>query len=219
MYVYIIDRNIHERADELFNSFQTSFWINEHNWFVRCTAYDKIIDLRTLSERFLHYQKTFPIWWKSTYPDDDREKFFNTMEIICRVTFFDQPISSFIRLENISFLHLKLPITDQLWSVVSTFKQLCILEVSSYDDSAQTQLQLLFDRTTEPGYLNISQKLSLPLQTSLFKYITTCIRQLGLHKYNYHFNKEECLALARSSLVRLPFKSKIVKVLLFLFKT
>ncbi len=109
--------------------------------------------------------------------------------------------------------------TGQLGSVVSTFKQLCILEVSSYDDSAQTQLQVLFDRATELGYLNISQKLSVPLPTSLFKYTTTSIRQLGLHKYNYHSNKEECLALARSPLGRLPFMSKIVKVLLFLFKT
>jgi hypothetical protein len=74
--------------------------------------------------------------------------------------------------------------------------------VSSYEDSAQTQLQLLVDRATKLVYLDINQNLSLPLQTSLFKYTTTSIRQFDLHKYNYHFNEEECLALSRSPLGR-----------------
>ncbi|CAF3352376.1 unnamed protein product [Rotaria sp. Silwood2] len=51
------DQNIEERANELINSFQSSFWINEHKWFVRCFTCDKIIRLETSSIILYHFEK------------------------------------------------------------------------------------------------------------------------------------------------------------------
>jgi len=55
--VYPADRNIQEKADELIHSFRSSFWIDEHKWFVRCAAYDKTIQLQTLSNIYFTFEK------------------------------------------------------------------------------------------------------------------------------------------------------------------
>jgi hypothetical protein len=39
-----------EEVDELINSFGSSFWIDEHKWFVRCFSSRTFINLYTLSE-------------------------------------------------------------------------------------------------------------------------------------------------------------------------
>jgi hypothetical protein len=112
------DVNIQEQADELTDSFRSPLWIDEHQWFVRCALSNRTIHLQTLSDT-CHFEKNFPDWWKSTCPDDDREKFFNTMCSISHEIFFDQPIPSYLRLQNITRLRIKLPISDKLWYVVT----------------------------------------------------------------------------------------------------
>jgi hypothetical protein len=102
--VYPADRNIQEKADELIDSFRSSFWIDEHKWFVRCAVYDKTIQLQALSNIYFTLEKNFSDSWKSTYPYDDRETFYNTIRSIDFDTFFDEPIPSFICLQNIEIL-------------------------------------------------------------------------------------------------------------------
>jgi hypothetical protein len=50
-----ISQNIQERADELLNSFRSPFWIDEHQWFVRCAIYNRTIHLQTLSDTYNHF--------------------------------------------------------------------------------------------------------------------------------------------------------------------
>jgi hypothetical protein len=195
-----INENIQERADELINSFRSSFWIDEHQWFVQCSVYDNTIYLETLSEIFNHFETKFPDSWKSTCPYDDHEKFYTTIERIYNDTFFDQPIPSYIHVQNITYLHIKLPITDKFWSIISSLKQLKSLAVSSHDDSCQSQLQVLLDQAPNLRDLHIGQSRLLPLQTSLFKYTNASVRQLNLEQCHHQFNEEECMALTRSPL-------------------
>ncbi len=71
---------------------------------------------------------------------------------------------------------------------------------------------ILLHRAPKLRDVHISQNVSLPLQTSLFQYTSTSIRQLHLRKYNCHFNEEECLALTRSPLgVQCEILSIVVK--------
>jgi hypothetical protein len=44
------NKNIEEEVDEVINSFRSSFWIEEHKWFVRCFSLRTFINLYTLSE-------------------------------------------------------------------------------------------------------------------------------------------------------------------------
>jgi hypothetical protein len=50
------DENIQERADRLINSFRSSFWIDKHQWFVRCLTQNRTIYLHTLSSASNYYE-------------------------------------------------------------------------------------------------------------------------------------------------------------------
>ena len=195
-----VDENVEERAGELFNTFRSSFWTDEHQWFVRCFTYGKTIHLETLSNTSYHFQRQLPDSWKSTYPNDNQLEVYNKIHNIYDNIFFEQPFPNNIRLHNIDSLRIKLPIPNKLWSVVESLKKLKQLTISFHADTYQTQLQDLLDQATHLCYLHVSQDASLPLQISLFKYTNASIRRLDLQEYNYRFNEEECIALTQSPL-------------------
>jgi hypothetical protein len=124
------------------------------------------------------------------------------MSSIYHEAFFDQPLSAYLRLENITHLCLKLPITDKLWSIVPSLDQLRSLAVSCHDDVFQSHLQTLLDRAPKLRDLRITQNSSSPLRTSLFQYTNMSVRRLDLQYHNPQFNEEECLALTHSPLGR-----------------
>jgi hypothetical protein len=193
-----VNQNIQERADELINSFRSSFWIDEHKWFVRYHLSGTSLHLFTLSNPFHYYYKKLPDSWKSTCPHDNQQKFYSSMTNIRDDTFFDQLFPFDLRLPNIKHLRIKFPINDQFWSIVPTLKQLYSLRVSSYTDTFQSQLQNLLDRAPHLYDLDIRQDESLPLQMSLFKHTNASVRTLDLK--SHQFNEEECITLNRSSL-------------------
>jgi hypothetical protein len=192
------DENIKERAERLSDTFQSSFWTDEHQWFVRCFTQNKTIYLQSLSSR--SWNVMFPDFWQSTYPYDDQQDFYNKMTTISDELFFNQPLPSHIRLPNIEELSIKLPITDQFWSIIPSLNQLYSLTVSCYTDAFQSQLQTLLDRAPDLYSLTISQDTSLSLQMSLFNCSNASIRELDLDECEHCFNEEECLTLSRSPL-------------------
>ncbi|CAF3310963.1 unnamed protein product [Rotaria sp. Silwood2] len=191
--------NIHKRADQLIDSFRTSFWIDEHQWFVRCFTQNRIIHLNTLSDSFDCYESICNVW-RSTYPLDSQNEFYDNMTSIYNETFFNRPIPYYIRLANIKSLYIKLPINNQFWSIVPSLNRLRSLTVSSHADAFQCQLQTLLDQALHLYTLTIRQDTALPLQISLFKYINTSVRRFDLYDCNYCFNEEECTTLSRSLL-------------------
>ncbi|CAF1136513.1 unnamed protein product [Rotaria sordida] len=196
------DQNIEERVDELINSFRSSFWIDEHQWFVRCIIQKKTIHLYTTSKIFCNYDSVLFGSIRSTDPQDNQQKFYNNMTSIVNETFFDQPIPSYIRLPNIEYLWIKLPINDQFWSIVPSLNRLNSLTVVSYIDTFQPQLKTLLNRAPCLRRLCITQDAPLHLQMLLFRHINPSVRQLDLRDYNHYFNKEECIRLSHSSLGR-----------------
>jgi len=199
--IFFSDQNIQEQADELINSFRNSFWIDEHQWFVRCFTWDRAIHLCTLSKQYDPYESVHPDSWRSTYPHDNQQEFYNHMTSIDDKTFFDQSISSNISLPNIKYLRIKLPINDQFWSIVPNLNQLRILVISYHFNTFQSQLQAILDRVPCFYRICINQCTSLCLQTSLFKYTKTSVRELNLRYCHHYFNEKECIiASTRSSL-------------------
>ncbi|CAF1012773.1 unnamed protein product [Rotaria sordida] len=191
--------NIHERVDQLINSFRSLFWIDEHQWFVRCFTQNRFIYLNTLSDSFDCYESICTSW-RSTYPLDNQKEFYDNMTSIYNETFFSRPIPYYIRLTNIKSLYIKLPINNQFWSIVPSLNRLRSLTVSSHTDAFQSQLQTLLDQALHLYTLTIRQDTSLPLQISLFKYINKSVRRFDLYDCNYCFNEKECTTLSRSSL-------------------
>ncbi|CAF3761939.1 unnamed protein product [Rotaria sp. Silwood1] len=194
------DHNIKEQVDELVNSFRSSFWIDEHQWFVRCITQKRTVHLYTSSKVFYNYDSAFFDSFRSTDPQDNQQKFYNNMTSIVNETYFDQSIPPYIRLPNIEYLWIKLPINDRFWSIVPSLNRLKSLTVVSYIDTFQSQLKALLDQASCLRRLCIIQDASLHSQMLLFRCTNPSIRQLDLRDYNHYFNKEECIRLSHSSL-------------------
>jgi len=184
------DENIQELVDQLIDSFRSSFWIDEHKWFVRCITWNTVIYLQTLFNKFRYDENNFPNSFKSTYPNDDHQEYYNNRTNVTDEALFNPSISSNIRLSNIRHLWITLPINDQFWSFVPSLDQLHSLTVSSYIDTYQSELQALLNRTPHLHILTVKQDALLPLQVSLFKFTNTSICGLDFEKLNYQFNEE-----------------------------
>ena len=40
-YKFELEKNFDDEIDQLIESFQTKFWIDEHQWFIRCDYHTK----------------------------------------------------------------------------------------------------------------------------------------------------------------------------------
>ncbi|CAF3937713.1 unnamed protein product [Rotaria sp. Silwood1] len=193
------DQNIEELADELIKSYQTPFWIDEHQWFVRCFIQGKILYLSTLSSTFDNDRYKLSRSFKLNDPQCDHHELYNGITSV-HETLFDQPMPLNIHASHIEYLAIKFPLNNQFWSNVPNFNRLKTLTVVSHTDNFQSNIQALLDRASNLYSLKIYQNASLPLQTSLFQYRNTSVRQFNLNECYYHFNDEECIRLCHSPL-------------------
>ncbi|CAF1345142.1 unnamed protein product, partial [Rotaria sp. Silwood1] len=144
------------------------------------------------------FQSNFLNWWNSTYPHDNQQEFYSNITNIYDNKFIDRPFSFAIRLNNIHDLRLKLPVTDERWSIISNLNKLKFLSISFYTDIYQSQLQTLLDRAPNLCHLHITRDVISPLRMSLFEHTNPSIRRLTIL---YHwFDEEECITLTHSPL-------------------
>ncbi|UJR32626.1 hypothetical protein I4U23_020086 [Adineta vaga] len=196
---------ITERAKTLLTSFQSPFWIDRHQWFVRCLTFNKLILLCTLSHKYTDIMMTFPDSFNSTCPQDDLQQFYNDIKNIYNHTLFERSNSSDFQLPNIERLNIKMPINDRFWSIVRNLYRLTSLTILSYADIHYDQLQMIFDRSPNLRFLRIHQDNLLPCQMSLFKSKSVSfdiLRLKGqLRQFNQYFNQDECVVLTSSEIV------------------
>jgi len=193
------NQDIQEQMNKLVSSFRSSFWIDEHKWFIRCFISDTIIHLESLSNMSNNYEYKHIDSYQSTYPYDNQQEYYNNVNFIHNESLFIPSIPSNITLANIQELYITLPIKNEFWSIVSSLKRLHSLTVRSYTDSFYSQLQYLLDQAPNLYELTVRQDRSLPFQSSLFKLTNTAVRELYLDYYDY-FNKYKCVDLTHSSL-------------------
>jgi hypothetical protein len=199
--LFFDEPNLEERAEELINSFRSSFWIKEHQWFFRCFIDRIVIHLYTLSEPLDYHSENIGKKCKLSCPQEDYQQVFNNTTFIHDNKFFNRSIPSHIRFPNIQHLDIKFPIHGKFWSIVPTLNRLCSLDISSYADNYQVQLQTLLNLASNLDTLTIYDDESLPLQLSFFKCINASLRRIYLrYRSNHFFNNEECIAISRSPL-------------------
>jgi hypothetical protein len=189
-----------EHVDRLIDSFRSSFWIDEHRWFVRCFVVQTYVYLCTISNPLPYIGASLPDSFISTYPDDNLQQFCNSITEIHDGGFFDTPIPSNIHLSNIKRLEIKFPINDQFWSIVPILNQLHSLTVYLTADTCQSQVKALLDRAPHLSELTIRNIGFSPLQMSSFQYTNISVRQLDIQNGSHYFNEDESMALARSPL-------------------
>lgn len=64
------EKNTEEKVDILINSFRSSFWIHEHQWYVRCYTKGENLYLST-SFKLHNYESIYPKLFQSTYANDN----------------------------------------------------------------------------------------------------------------------------------------------------
>lgn len=201
--ISVSKNNIQENIDRLIGSFQGSFWIHEHQWFFRCFFDGNSINFNSLCETTHSFVIENIKTYRLTCPFINPQlEFFNRIECLVCTEFFDHSIPSNFNLSNIKTLAVKLPGNQQLWTHISTLRQLKTLMVSSHIDTYQHQLQMLLDQAPFLNVLQFSQDMSLPIQKSLFIYKNITVDRLYLQNEHPYFNEEECMTLAHSPLGR-----------------
>ncbi|CAF1099271.1 unnamed protein product [Rotaria sordida] len=207
------DREV--QINEIVDSFRTRFWIDEHQWFVRCHWYSPdeqyhhdSIDLFTLPYTFDNFRTSDNcILAKTTCPYDDEYLICNhVISLHCGFSDFNDSILSRVRFLNIQYLSLSLPFNNLFLSVVCKLDRLTSLSVWIYNNDAiehiQTQLQFLLARASRLHSLNLDSRFSSILHALLIESTSKSIRRLNLQgcfsgKNQHCFDEEQCIQLSR----------------------
>ncbi|CAF1269903.1 unnamed protein product [Rotaria sordida] len=203
------ENNREQQIDELINSFQSSFWIKEHNWFIQCHWHSinssSSIYLYTLPYSFDDFNFNYSMKFKSTYPNNNNNNYMHYNHVHSLkydMSSIEEVFSSSIQFFNLQTLFVKFPVNDHFWSLIPKFNQLISLIISINDDNnIQSQLQFLLDHTPCLYSLSFSSCSSTFLPQILsFEFRNKSIRRLDLRGYDQYFTDEQCLILSHSSL-------------------
>lgn len=183
-----------QEIDNLFNSFNTSFWIEEHRWFICChwNLSKNFIYIYTLPYCFKDFHLNSLIEFKSTCSNENKYLDYNHVNDLT----YKNLISSPIRFLNIKTLSVNFPINENFRLILPKLDQITSLDVS-INENDYNQLQNLLDSMP---YL---YSLSFNLCTSflpIYKLQNSSIRRLDLRGYEQYFNDEQCNLLSHSLL-------------------
>ncbi|UJR14301.1 hypothetical protein I4U23_001291 [Adineta vaga] len=224
-----IDTDKETQMNEILDSFRTKFWIEEHQWFVRCHWYASdeqyrldFIDLFTLPyifKEFLSY--TGCILAKSTSSSDEMFWSYDHVNQLCYgSSHFTSSIMSRVRFSNIEHLSLSLPYNEQFLIVIPKLDRLISLFISIKNhkklQNIPTQLQLLLNRAIHLTMLSFGSWCSTNLESLLMEMSSKTVRKLNFQGYicgkNCRcFDDQQCLQLIQSPL-GLQCETLLIKV-------
>lgn len=190
--------DIQQRLETLITSFQTPFWIEQHQWFVQGLVDKRMIYLYTIPQVF---DGDLPVIFRSTSHEHDEVEFYSRMKKLTS-NFFTQQTQLSISMGKIEDLSINLPLSVQFGRIVSNFHRLKSLKIDHHFNSFQHSVQAILDQAIHLSKFTICQHQSSGLQTAIFKYRNPSIRQLDLSNLNYIFNEDSCIELAQSPLGR-----------------
>jgi hypothetical protein len=210
--------NDEKHKKDLMKSFQTRFWLEEHQWFVRyhynLEDRSNMICLYTLPYSFSYLDIIFPVVIKSTCPNDDNYGSYDHVQHLDyrSSSTNEDTILSNLNFPNITYLSVTLPINNHLLSIIKKLDQLSSLEVSRsknmLDVDAQSQLQNILDHAPYLNSLKFSswreaqQNSSMTVKLTPIILKTRSIQRVNLCGYDFWFNDEECAQMSHSSLGR-----------------
>jgi hypothetical protein len=189
--------NYDELIESLFQSFQTEFWLNKHQWF---------IEYHSNENRWISLY-TYPYYFNDFIYENIIQQ-----SSICSVRMYDRvhhlwygigkkiSIYSSAKFQNIRYRYLDLPFNEHFWSIIPNMNQLISLNIERYNNgTAYSQLQFLLDRSPNLYSLTFTSPYFSP--KLFFQLKCSTIRQLNLVECDHYFNKQQCLALINSPFV------------------
>ena len=188
--------NIEEQLEMLITTFQTPFWIEQHQWFVHCLAQNRTIYLYTIPKS---YDGDLPVIFRSTSHEHDEFEFYSKIKKLTS-NFFNQTTHPYVSMGRIEHLSISLPFPARFGSIVTNFHRLKSLKIEFHNNAFQHHVQAILDQAIHLSKFTICQHGFTGLQTAIFKYRNPSIRQLDLSNLNYIFNEENCTELVQSPL-------------------
>jgi hypothetical protein len=206
--------NTGEEVDELLDTFRTSFWIDEHQWYVRCDwdlAHTPSSGcLYTLPYTFRTFTEIDCGGSKWTCPDDKKSGSYDCVyKFSCAKSQFKDYKSLDLYpacFPNIHDLRISFPLPDKIWCIISALDHLTSLSVSISEEQSESDLQPLIDRALRLHILTI--KTSNPSQLMvLSKLRSASIRQVNFFPEIFNIQQlfvghAECAAFVISPLGR-----------------
>lgn len=198
-YQYNAEENF---IDELFQSFQTKFWIDEHHWYIQYdqNTNDHSFYLYTLPYSFKKFITYSTDLSRSTYPIEQN---FSQTNYVHTLVWNNSLSRKILEFTNIIHLELKFPFNEIFWTVIPKLNQLKTLEIVSIThsddiDESITQLSLLLNQANNLNSLTIDYLILSQLSTIEInnKYLT----QLDLMSIDGHFYDNECINLIETLL-------------------
>jgi hypothetical protein len=188
------DEDKEEQIDEILNLFRTQFWLNKHQWFIRCdwNPQNNNIFLYSLPYAFDNFYFQFPILSKSTCPDDQQWSYNSVRRLTYKASLSEWSTRSHRQFTKIQELCVYLPINDYFWSIVPKFEQLKLLDILSNENYDEIQLQTLLDRTPHLSVLRLRNWSSMVPQIK-----NLSLSQIDLMWCNKWYNHQECIILSR----------------------
>ena len=204
-----VQGNIHEQIDTLLETFKTRFWLEDHQWFIRCdcnTDYGTT-HVYTLPNMFKALINFDPHISKSTCLDDKKYRSFNCVDTLE----FDSEdgkssVEFSIQYPNINHLELCFPFEEFFWLILPSFDRLKSVELVSvfYGDEDErkdyhfNQLRMFFDRAMH--LYSVVMDDDLLTELSSYKITSKSIRRLDIQASDGKYYGTECISLIHSFL-------------------
>jgi hypothetical protein len=161
-----------QQVNQLVDSFQSRFWIDKHQWYVRCHSTSQnnggsflLYTLPYTFEKFDMNQTS--IFYKSTCPHDKNNGLYHQVHSLIYNSLLTTDLNLLhIRFCRIQHLSVTLPLDEQFWNIIPTLDQVTSLQVSGFDEDAPYHLQALLNRISHLRSLEIQ---SWPFSKGIFK--------------------------------------------------
>ncbi|CAM4829041.1 unnamed protein product [Rotaria magnacalcarata] len=206
----IKNNNVEEQLDDVLNTFRTPFWLDEHQWFVRCDwpqHSKKLFLLYTLPYCFgdihvIHQNQ----WSKTTGPNTcDYNSYDRVMNVFYNGRIGNLTLSPIVY-PNVRHLTLRVSVDNYFWTIIPTLDHLLSLEIIEIRGNSQSKsyLKVLLNRAPRLKYLSIDPTSCLQLVQMNISHPSLCRIRLKSYctRMNRYLNAEQCSILANSLLGR-----------------
>ncbi len=206
----IDEQNNAEKVEQYLATYRTPFWIEHHQWFIRCHwglwMERLLIRVYSLPYAFDY----FPILYNesnlNTKSTSSREMHFSydsVRSVAYDPSFFNDDVLSRIQLINTEILYLQFPIDHRFLSIIPNFEKFLALNVIIYTRNYQSQLQSLLD--SAPHLYSLAFESWNTSTMPPYQYTSTSIRRLNLGRVDqsrrrHGYDRKQCMDLSRSPL-------------------
>ncbi|CAF4799796.1 unnamed protein product [Rotaria sp. Silwood1] len=202
--------SIENIIDKLLISFRTSFWLEEHQWYVRChwnpSDPYKWITLYTLPYNFDTFDYSNKSCTKSTCYDERQYWLYDRVKIYGHGSIENNFLDNFsllrARFRNIHHLQINLSFDDTFWLRFPSLNHLKSLHVYIYKYSGYCQLQTIFNQA--PCLYSLKIQSFIDSSIKLFELTSKSIRRIDLINTLYdrsiYYTRENCFIIMNSIL-------------------